>query len=314
MWSESWGVIEWLDLVVVFVGGLGIPIFVRLFPSDRRSVDRLCRRYGISFTTVTVFWFLAFALSFFPTGQFTDASRPGGIFTLVVLVSGMMLVAYAVSNLPTYVRLLLTPTMDVADIQPGRIDVVGTVVATDPSTAPLSETDAVAYQLSVRSRVQLALKRGWKQVLFTDERVPFRLRDHTGQLRVDPTGADVRFAYDDRLHGTSTVGDEVDDRVASYLYSETAVDPVDTEIKYTEERLEPGTKIYVSGTVARDETTGELVLGDGSTFLITPGTEASVRASFRWIVFGAGGVGIGLVCTGLVMRYWPLWYGLLVGG
>lgn len=313
MWPESWGAVEWISLVFILVAGLGIPLLTRLFPSDRRSIDRLCRRHGVSFLTVTVFWFLAFVLASFPTGQFIEPSRSGGMFTHLVMVSGMLLLAYAVGNLPTYLRLLLTTTTDVADIQPGRVGVVGTVVADESITAPLTATDVVAYQLSVRSRVDLTVREGWKQDLFTDERVPFQLQDRTGQIRVDPTGADIRFSYDDRLYGKSIVGERANDRVVSFVTSETAIDPDDTEFKYAENRLEPGTEIYVSGTATRDEATGEFVVGDGSTFLIKPGTETSVRATFRWIVFGGGSIGIGLVCIGLLMRYWPLWYGYVSG-
>ena len=304
MWDGSFDLVSW-GVWVFIVGGFGVifPVFCTSVGSFQHVTERIYRRHRVSFRNMWLFWLIGIAVLSFSALNATEISdwrMAAGIGGILI---GMLLVAHSVGNLPTYLRVISTPTRHISDIKPGRVSVEGTVESTEQITAPLSGTDAVAYQISIQSSPD---GDNWNQELFVDERRPFMLRDYTGQVQIETAGADFRFSHEAAFSGNGTVDDDLPDRVTEYVSSLSGVTPGDTEIRYTEQLLEPETETYVIGQAHRGTDTAELTIGEGSTFMIKPGTEASVNQAFRQVVVGNATLGIGLVCCGLLLHHWPI--------
>lgn len=305
MWDGSFDPVSW-GVWALLVGGFGIifPVFCTRIASFQHFAERMYRRHRMSFRNMWLFWFIGVAVLSFSALNATEISDwrlAAGIGGILI---GALLVAHSVGNLPTYLRVISTPTRHISDIKPGHVSVEGTVESTEHITAPLSGTDAVAYQISIQSSPG---GDHWNQELFVDERRPFSLRDYTGQVRIETDGADFRFSREAAFSGKGTVDDDLPDRVTEYVSSLSGVTPGETEIKYTEQLLEPETETYVIGQAHRDSETSELTIGEGSTFMIKPGTEASVNQAFRQVVVGNATLGVVLVFGGLLLHHWPIW-------
>lgn len=77
-----------------------------------------------------------------------------------------------------------------------QAEVQGTVVANNPLTTPFSNRECVYYKYEVEKEVRRRdseghLETNWEQVEEDDKKIPFMIKDQTGQVLVNPEGATI---------------------------------------------------------------------------------------------------------------------------
>jgi len=90
-------------------------------------------------------------------------------------------------------RLILsTPTSTVRGAAIGRVEVCGKMVGPYTLLSPLSQTDCLYYKAEAWQEVSGDKKR-WNKVAVEEMCVPLFLQDETGQVSVDPRGAELEL-------------------------------------------------------------------------------------------------------------------------
>lgn len=166
-------------------------------------------------------------------------------------------------------RLALEPAVPIAGLRPGqRVKVAGWLVLDDRVRSPLSMRDCAAWWLRVEEPQGVE---GWRVLVRADRSVPFWLQDLYGdRVRID--GAQARFLVNLQHRGSCGVLDEADPVERSVLEEHGL--PLRTPsgfcrtYRFHEGRLDEGSKVVVSGSVAIGESDGEVFLtlvppGDG---------------------------------------------------
>lgn len=105
-------------------------------------------------------------------------------------------------------RILDTPTSSVRGVSLGPVEVSGTAVGPYTLISPLSELDCYYYRAIAWEGSGSEGKTSWKQVGEESLCVPFFLDDGTGQLLIDPRGAELELqeTFSEELTDPSSLG------------------------------------------------------------------------------------------------------------
>lgn len=170
----------------------------------------------------------------------------GGIGALLGLVGLSYLRAYwtITGTEPTDVA-AVSDTMD-------EVALMGTAMAVgEPGTAPFSASETLVCDWDFDD---LGGDQGkWSTVESGAEVAPFVLADETGEIVVDPRGAD--WQLDQRFQ--VTIHDEEPPQAIRSFLDEQGMEPnaekrlLKDDRRYTERRLDPGDEVYVYGPVKR---------------------------------------------------------------
>ncbi len=105
-------------------------------------------------------------------------------------------------------RILDTPTSSVRGVSLGSVEVAGTAVGPYTLISPLSELDCYYYRAVAWEGSGSEGKTSWKKVGEESLCVPFFLDDGTGQLLIDPRGAELELqeTFAEELTSPSSLG------------------------------------------------------------------------------------------------------------
>lgn len=180
--------------------------------------------------------------------------------------------------------------------------------------APFSGADAVAatYKVERKERRKRSNGRGSKTTWKTDARgeitQPFVVRDDSGSVEVDPTGADISPTNTKRRHKTGgSLSDDIRLRL-SVLTDRLDVGDVLAQNKsktrrYSEGYLAPGDEVHIYGTRLAERTPHNHAVdarvenAEEGLYKISAGTEAQTVK--RAITYGAGVVMLGMVFSAI---------------
>ena len=222
-------------------------------------------------------------------------------FVLVAAtVVGIGLVVFGARELVLAYRILSRDPDAVLDAPAGGpIELEGTVVAdSDALSSPFTDTACVAYEYEVqekRTRTQSTGKTTttqtyWETIASGTEAIPFRLEDDTGNVLVDPTGADLRLSAERAVRVDG--GTEPPERIARYIRDDDRVDDQNRSIdlrlfelqtgrdrKFVERRLDVGGPVHVLG-YSQYDTTASREAGQVNAVV---GAPESARSVSPWV-------------------------------
>lgn len=195
--------------------------------------------------------------------------RPGslvlvGLVGLVVVVLVAVL-AYGLAEL-RLAWLILGDDPDAALDAPngGPVELAG-VAEPDARTlrSPFTGTECLAYEYEVQQERHTNHGRTWERVASGRQAVPFRLRDDTGSVLIEPPGADFRLGRDARIAVAG--GEHPPERIVRFIAADDRVDDQNRSIdlgplelrtgkdrRYVERRLDVGEEVHVLGTARFD--------------------------------------------------------------
>jgi len=221
-------------------------------------------------------------------------------------------------------RMEETETTAIRDLEPGPVEVKGTVHGTDEATlqqSPIDGTDALAVHVEVKEMHSDGNGPGNWQTVFEEQTAePMFVDDGTGEVLVDlPEDGGLNL---DQTEWKVEAGDEPPEEIRSYVENEPALDlpdgidigPLSTgePRRYLEGTLEPGEDVYLLGT-ARETDAGwdnrEFVIDEPTAdddFILSDKSEATLIEEGRssglvLLVAGALITAIGL--SGLVSPF-----------
>jgi hypothetical protein len=190
----------------------------------------------------------------------------GGVF----LVVGLFILGRGVGEFRKVYHILTNDPVSVRDLpsRTGPVEVEGRARPADdhePVRSLFTDTECLLYEYETQEYRSSGKHSRWKTIDEGMRGVPFLVEDDTGAVRVEPAGADLRFA-DHTIRVDA--GDRPPDRVARYVAATDDVDPQDGSVdlgvaeldygndqKFIERRLDPGEDVYVYGAARRGSDT-----------------------------------------------------------
>lgn len=219
---------------------------------------------------------------------------------IAVSVVALALLGFGVRELAVAHRILSRGPDAVFDAPGGGpIELEGTVVPEgEPLRSPFTGTECVAYEYEVQEQRTRTRSNGkttttetyWETIASGEEAIPFRLKDDTGAVLVDPSGADLRLSAERAIRVEG--GAEPPERIARYIREDDRVDDQNRTIdlrlfelrtgrdrKFVERRLDLGEPAHVLG-IARHDPSASKASGHVNAVV---GAPEGARSPDRWI-------------------------------
>ena len=175
----------------------------------------------------------------------------------------------------------------------GRVELRGTARPVDDGRlcrAPLSDAPCLAYEYEIEQYSSSKNGSNWSTIDADDGYVPFRLEDDSGNVLIEPPGADLRLETDNRV--TVDAGTEPPSTIAHFIDETEAVDAQATgsnrgildrltgsDRRFTERLLVPDEEVHVLGT-ARYDTAVSSAPGQVNAAV---GVDEAAYADSRWL-------------------------------
>ncbi|MFC7215066.1 E3 ubiquitin--protein ligase [Saliphagus sp. GCM10025334] len=187
------------------------------------------------------------------------------------MLLGFVLLGYGLRELGFAYRLFAREPHTVLDTpNGGSVELSGTVLAWDDVLeSPFTETACVAVEYAVEEKRRKSTNNGsttkWVEIDRGTLVVPFRLEDESGNVLVDPRGADLRLTTDARIRVEG--GEAPPTPIARYIERDEDVSDENTNLslgpleistgrdrRYLKRRLDVGESVHLLGTARRDTT------------------------------------------------------------
>jgi hypothetical protein len=181
-----------------------------------------------------------------------------------------------------------------ASLTEGLHEVAGRMQATGELTAPLTGRACIWYRLLLEQR----RRNRWESVLDQREALPTELADDGGVAGISIATADVVVSSADRVRtGIFAVPSADLDALLSRV-SATTQAPSGPFLRWREEILLDGDRIFAIGQAEREGDGWSMAGGPGGALLLSDREEADVvrhqrRAGQRWAVIGIAGLLVG---------------------
>ncbi len=187
-----------------------------------------------------------------------------GVVALLAAIC-LAVLAYGLMELRLAWRILRTDPDAVLDApNGGPVELVGVAERDDRTVrSPFTGTECLAYEYEVEQERHTRHGRTWERIASGREAVPFRLRDDTGSVLVEPPGADLRLGRAARI--TVEGGERPPEEIEQFIAADDRVDDQDRSIdigpfelrtgkdhRFVERRLDVGEEVHVLGTARFD--------------------------------------------------------------
>jgi hypothetical protein len=198
-------------------------------------------------------------------------SSPAGLYIwcVVGLCLGLYLFFQGFRLLQRRQLILNTPVSKIRSASMGMVELSGLAVGPYTVTAPVTSRPCYYYRTLVWEWKQSGKNKRWVKVAAECRHVPFFLDDNTGQVMIDPRGADLDLHRDFQQQFCDsffTTKEEVPPNVHSFLARHGVM--TNNKIKVEEFCIKPKNALFVLGTLDDNpgvELTPEPVLDDEGT-------------------------------------------------
>ena len=208
-----------------------------------------------------------------------------------------------------------TPTSKIRSLAMGRVEIHGTVVpcGADTIKAPLSGKDCVWYKYTIEELRSQGKSSKWVVIKSGTEGRKFRLKDETGEVLVEPKGAE--FDVPKTFEASSKWGTDPPAGVLSFLknngISFEGLLGINKSMRFAEYAVKQGDALYIMGTAgdnpaveASAKGTENIMMQKGKNetfYYISTKSEKEVRNSLGWQAVGSFLFGTVLVVVAFVM-------------
>jgi hypothetical protein len=252
----------------------------------------------------------------------------GSVFTLL----GAGVFFYGFNRMHKYRLIADTPTSKIRSIAMGIVEIVGNVLAKDKIKTPFSHTDCVYYKYEIKEyRRHTSTSNGktrttyrWDTVANGSRRTGFFVKDDTGTVWTEPTGAEFNVglkklyyqrrgvfgAFNTIVNALKNWDNKKEMGVDIGKWGLTEMDPKKSSFrasmvgdrKYYEYFIEPDEKTYVLGTAANYQ--GKVFIKQGEnekTFIISDKSEKGLLKNLKWTMIGCFVLGGIFVVVGIIV-------------
>jgi hypothetical protein len=235
----------------------------------------------------------------------------GDLFGAAIIGMGLGIFSFIVGLKKLFLKRMIEniPTSKVRSIAMGLVEVYGEVVPLKLLKSPFTGKGCVYYRYQIEELRSTGKSSHWATIRKEESCTPFRLKDETGEILVDCTGANVETRYDTRFESRS--GKDPPSQVVSFLRANKIAHEgflgINKHMRYTEWFIGPKERIYVMGTAADNpgvrlsaKGTENIMIRKGEndrTFYVSDKSEKDILSSLGWKVrlgvFGGMALAVG---------------------
>ena len=175
------------------------------------------------------------------------------VFCVVGFCAGIVLFFYGFRLLQRRRLILDTPLSKIRSASMGMVEISGLAVGPYTMVAPITARTCYYYRTLVWEWKQSGKNKQWVKIAGECMHVPFFVDDGTGQLLVDPSGADLDLHRDFREEFNGSFfssSDNAPGNVNTFLARHGIV--TDNRIKVEEYCIKPKNSLFILGTLAEN--------------------------------------------------------------
>jgi hypothetical protein len=174
-------------------------------------------------------------------------------FTIVFILLGIGLLIWGLISFRVKRLIENIPTSKIRSIAMGLVELYGEIVPSKDNLlkSPFTNKDCVYYKYSVQELRSTGKNTYWATIDHGEEHSLFYLKDETGSVLVDPTGANIETPVDNKID--SSWGHDPPEAAKDFLAKrnikwEGFLFGINKKMKYIESFIAPGDKLYIMGT------------------------------------------------------------------
>jgi hypothetical protein len=220
-------------------------------------------------------------------------------FSYVFIFLGSILFQYGFLRMSEYLLARNVPRSKIRSAAIGLVEIQGKVLSEHVLTTPFSKSECVYYRSELQEYRMHYISTSeseyrWETVSTDTHRLPFWAKDETGQIPIDPTGAEFEIPQ----MKSGFLGREVEDANDQLLPTKVG------DKRYHEYFLSPNENVCVLGTIAiRKDTSIHKVIQKGSnnsTFIISDSSKRELNDALKWQMLAGLTYGCTLFVVGLI--------------
>ncbi|MBW2999104.1 E3 ubiquitin ligase family protein [Candidatus Woesearchaeota archaeon] len=213
------------------------------------------------------------------------------------------------------------PTSKIRSLAMGLVEIFGEVFPAEKKVlkSPFSNKDCVYYKYKVEEYRRSGKHSRWVTLKKDEDRVHFFLKDNTGKVLVDSTGANVEIPKDFQFR--SSLGKDPPLAVKNFLKKQNmnfeSLFGMNKTMRYTEYFIAPKDKLYILGTAddnpfveeaTAKESVEDIMIKKGKHekfYYISDRHETEILKKFKWKVAGGifGGGFLSVFCFIVILIY-----------
>lgn len=178
------------------------------------------------------------------------------VFSFVGFAGGGTLLYWGFKSFKLKLLVENMPTSKVRSLAMGLVEVFGKAVAVDKKIlkSPFENKDCVFYRYTIEEYRRGKDRNYWATIRQGFDSIHFYLKDDTGEVLVDPTGAHVDIPVD--FSYTTGIGKGIPPQVQEFLKSQRirgrSILGLRKKLRFTEYVLEPKDQVYILGTAGKN--------------------------------------------------------------
>ncbi|MCX6814536.1 MAG: GIDE domain-containing protein [Candidatus Aenigmarchaeota archaeon] len=243
----------------------------------------------------------------------------GDIFFAAIFGLGFGIFSFIMGLKKLFLKRMIEniPTSKARSVAMGLVEVYGEVVSIKTLKSPFSGKECVYYKYQIEELRSSGKSSHWATIRKEERCEPFRLRDETGEILVDCTGANVDIKLDNRFE--SGIGHKPPNQVYDFLdrngIAYKGLLGIGKHMRYTEWFIEPKEKVYVMGTASDNPNVKLTAKGmenviirkgqNEGTFYVSDKSEKEILSSLGWkVMLGVfGGAALAVGCLAFILFY-----------
>jgi E3 Ubiquitin ligase len=221
------------------------------------------------------------------------------LFSFAFVFLGLILLQYGFLKMSEFQLTRNVPRSKIRSAAIGLVEIQAKVIPDQLLTTPYSKLECVYYRSELQEYVRRytsnsGVEYEWKTISTNSLRLPFWAKDETGQILIDPGGAEFEIPQM-QMGFLGRDGDAAND--LSFI-------PSVGDKRYNEYYLSPNEDVCVLGSVAvRHDASIHKVIQKGSnnsTFIISGSTKKELNDALKWQMLAGLSYGSSMFIVGLI--------------
>lgn len=238
------------------------------------------------------------------------------IIGLSLVLAGLVLFAIGLYFYKKKQVIADTPTSKIRSVAIGLVELVGQVIPIQERMfkSPFTDKDCVYYRYTIEEYRSNGKNSSWVTIKNGEQKDLFYLKDDTGTILIDPTGAHIEAKQD--FEYQSGLGRDPPEQVIRFLAAHHVAHEgflgLNKTMRYRETIIVPDDTLYIMGTAGENpyqkETTANhvesLMIQKGThekQFYISDKSEKQMLTNLAFLTYGLGGCGIAFIIIGAIL-------------
>jgi len=241
------------------------------------------------------------------------------LISIILLLIGIFIFGFGFKRMNTRKIIQDTPSSKIRSMAIGLVEISGKAFVDKYLISPFSQSKCVYYKILIKEYRHVDKSSNWITIDEKEQRIPFWLKDETGQVTINPTGSEisvpVKNEYIKHGEGVNIGINGIHIGVSKPIdYSNlTPIDPhkdffVNTrngDRRFYEHYIGLGEQLFITGTAATDpKTPGNIVIKEGDiekTFIISDTSQKDLLKAMTLQTIALFACGALLMIAGVIV-------------